>query len=113
MSEVFTVEKIDEDLIEKLALGAAGDLNPMVPNTRGATLLTLWQCAFIGGIAAQEVLKSSGTFHPIKQFFYFDAVECLPKEICHSLPVRRQLTSFTFLALALSLNFIPIAELSL
>jgi len=35
--------------------------------------------AVIGGIAAQEVLKSvSGKFTPIKQWFYFDATETLP-----------------------------------
>lgn len=37
--------------------------------------------AVIGGIAAQEVLKAcSCKFFPIKQFFYFDALECLPEE---------------------------------
>ncbi len=39
------------------------------------------QNAVIGGIAAQEVLKVSGKFHPIHQWFYFDATECLPSKI--------------------------------
>jgi hypothetical protein len=35
---------------------------------------------FVGGVVAQEILKAcSGKFHPIKQFMYFDAVECLPQ----------------------------------
>ncbi len=51
--------------------------------------------AIIGGIAAQEVIKVefdwkknvegsfvlkavTGKFMPIRQFFYFDAIECLP-----------------------------------
>ncbi len=35
--------------------------------------------SFIGGIAAQEVLKAcSGKFTPIHQWFYFDALEALP-----------------------------------
>ena len=35
----------------------------------------------IGGIAAQEVMKAfSGKFMPIKQWLYFDALECLPEE---------------------------------
>jgi len=39
-------------------------------------------CAVIGGITAQETLKAcSGKFMPIKQWFYFDAAECLPDEI--------------------------------
>jgi ubiquitin-activating enzyme E1 len=37
--------------------------------------------AVIGGIAAQEVMKAcSGKFHPICQFLYFDALECLPED---------------------------------
>lgn len=36
--------------------------------------------AAIGGTVAQEVMKAcSGKFTPIKQFFYFDAIECLPE----------------------------------
>ena len=35
----------------------------------------------VGGITAQEVMKaSSGKFGPLKQDFYFDALECLPEE---------------------------------
>ena len=34
-----------------------------------------------GGICAQEVMKAcSGKFGPLKQDFYFDALECLPEE---------------------------------
>jgi ubiquitin-activating enzyme E1 len=52
-------------LTRQLASTAAGVLNPM--------------CAFLGGVAGQEVLKAcSGKFTPIKQWFYFDAAECLP-----------------------------------
>lgn len=37
--------------------------------------------AAIGGIVAQEVLKAcSGKFTPIFQWFYYDAIECLPAE---------------------------------
>ena len=44
---------------------AAGDLCPMD--------------AFMGGVVAQEVMKAvSEKFHPIVQWFYFDALECLP-----------------------------------
>ena len=41
-------------------------------------------CSFnaaIGGIIAQEVMKAcTGKFTPIHQYFYFDAIECLPAE---------------------------------
>lgn len=91
---------LDIDLIRKLAYVAAGDLAPMN--------------AFIGGLAAQEVMKvspsgkgcgccvllmpslpfspvrlpllttffpqaCSGKFMPIRQWLYFDALECLPE----------------------------------
>lgn len=56
---------IDEKFICDLSYSCAGHLAPM--------------CAVIGGLVAQEVLKAcSGKFHPIDQFFYFDALECLP-----------------------------------
>ncbi|EDL38132.1 ubiquitin-like modifier-activating enzyme 1 Y [Mus musculus] len=57
---------LDIDLIRKLAYVAAGDLAPMN--------------AFFGGLAAQEVMKAcSGKFMPIRQWLYFDALECLPE----------------------------------
>ncbi|KAM6141160.1 ubiquitin-like modifier-activating enzyme 1 [Erethizon dorsatum] len=60
-------DSLDEDLIRKLAYVAAGDLAPVN--------------AFIGGLAAQEVMKAcSGKFMPIKQWLYFDALECLPED---------------------------------
>lgn len=60
------VEAVDEHLISMLAHTAAGSLCPMQ--------------AVIGGIAAQEIMKAcSGKFSPIKQWFYFDAFECLPQ----------------------------------
>ena len=37
--------------------------------------------AAIGGIVAQEVIKAcSGKFMPIKQWLYFDALECLSED---------------------------------
>ncbi|XP_055504306.1 ubiquitin-like modifier-activating enzyme 1 [Leucoraja erinacea] len=60
-------DPLNEDLVRKLAFVATGDLNPMN--------------AFIGGVAAQEVLKAcTGKFLPLNQWMYFDALECLPEE---------------------------------
>ncbi|KAJ2783125.1 E1 ubiquitin-activating protein [Coemansia javaensis] len=57
--------ELDEALLRKLAYQATGDLAPMV--------------AVLGGMVAQEVLKAcSGKFMPMKNFMYFDALECLP-----------------------------------
>ncbi|KAH0628941.1 hypothetical protein JD844_010599 [Phrynosoma platyrhinos] len=60
-------EQLNEDIIKELAFQATGDLAPVN--------------AFIGGLAAQEVMKAcSGKFMPITQWLYFDALECLPEE---------------------------------
>jgi len=60
------VETVDEKELTLLSFVASGDLAPMD--------------AFIGGIAAQEVLKScTGKFTPIQQWLFFDAIEVLPE----------------------------------
>ncbi|XP_068026605.1 LOW QUALITY PROTEIN: ubiquitin-like modifier-activating enzyme 1 [Melanerpes formicivorus] len=58
---------LEEEVVKELAWQSRGDLAPMN--------------AFIGGLAAQEVMKAvSGKFMPITQWLYFDALECLPEE---------------------------------
>ncbi|KAJ7316634.1 hypothetical protein JRQ81_002796 [Phrynocephalus forsythii] len=60
-------ESLQRDLIRTFAYGCTGDLNPIN--------------SFLGGLAAQEVLKAaSGKFTPLDQWLYFDAFECLPEE---------------------------------
>ena len=64
-------EVSDEKYVTQFAKICAGELNPM--------------CAAVGGVVAQEVMKAcSGKFMPIYQWFYFDAVECLPED-CSSI----------------------------
>ncbi|XP_063383656.1 ubiquitin-like modifier-activating enzyme 1 [Cydia fagiglandana] len=59
--------EINTELMETFCKVSAGDLNPMN--------------AAIGGVVAQEVMKAcSGKFHPIVQWLYLDAIECLPKD---------------------------------
>ncbi|XP_041953675.1 ubiquitin-like modifier-activating enzyme 1 isoform X3 [Alosa sapidissima] len=59
-------DQLDEALLKKLALVSAGDLAPIN--------------AFIGGLAAQEVMKAcTGKFMPVMQWLYYDALECLPE----------------------------------
>ena len=58
---------LKSELLEVFAKISAGNLAPMN--------------AVIGGIVAQEVMKAcSGKFHPIYQWLYFDAIECLPAD---------------------------------
>ncbi|KAL1272354.1 hypothetical protein QQF64_028216 [Cirrhinus molitorella] len=60
-------DELDEDAVRQFSLVASGDLAPVN--------------AFIGGLAAQEVVKAcSGKFTPLRQWLYFDALECLPQE---------------------------------
>ena len=57
---------MDDKFQEQFSKICAGDLSPMN--------------AFIGGLVAQEVMKAcSGKFMPIRQYMYFDALECLPQ----------------------------------
>ncbi|XP_013188250.1 ubiquitin-like modifier-activating enzyme 1 [Amyelois transitella] len=59
--------ELNVELFDTFSKVSAGDLNPMN--------------AAIGGVVAQEVMKAcSGKFHPIVQWLYLDAVECLPKD---------------------------------
>ncbi|XP_042213364.1 ubiquitin-like modifier-activating enzyme 1 isoform X1 [Homarus americanus] len=61
------VEDFDEELIKQFAKISAGGFVPID--------------AVIGGVVAQEVMKAcSGKFSPVKQWLYFDALECLPED---------------------------------
>jgi ubiquitin-activating enzyme E1 len=65
--EKFGDQVEDEGLVKQFAMVCAGEVSPM--------------CAALGGVVAQEVMKAtSGKFHPIFQWLYFDAVECLPED---------------------------------
>uniref|UniRef100_A0A665TPI4 Ubiquitin-activating enzyme E1 n=1 Tax=Echeneis naucrates TaxID=173247 RepID=A0A665TPI4_ECHNA len=60
------LEQLDEDAVRNLSYTAQGDLAPIN--------------AFIGGLAAQEVIKAcSRKFIPLQQWLCFDALECLPQ----------------------------------
>ncbi len=58
------MDAVDESLVQMLADGSSGELNPVA--------------AYLGGMVAQEAVKSTGKFHPIFQWYYFDASECAP-----------------------------------
>ncbi|CAG2120352.1 unnamed protein product, partial [Medioppia subpectinata] len=57
--------QMDENLMRLFSYLSRGNVSPMN--------------AVIGGTAAQELMKAcSGKFSPLYQWFYFDALECLP-----------------------------------
>uniref|UniRef100_A0A667WQT3 E1 ubiquitin-activating enzyme n=1 Tax=Myripristis murdjan TaxID=586833 RepID=A0A667WQT3_9TELE len=61
------LEQLDEAVVRRLSYTAQGDLAPLN--------------AFIGALAAQEVIKACGRkFMPLQQWLYFDALECLPED---------------------------------
>jgi ubiquitin-activating enzyme E1 len=64
--EALRVETLDETFIREFAMVAGSELQPL--------------CAFFGGVAAQEVVKFTGKYTPIRQYLYLDAVEILPKD---------------------------------
>lgn len=69
--EQVLTEELNKHWIKLFAKTCQGDLCPMQ--------------AVIGGIAAQEAMKAvTGKFMPIRQFFYFDAIECLPENVFQS-----------------------------
>lgn len=64
--------ELDEKIVRLFSYIAQGQVCPMN--------------GFIGGVVAQEVMKAcSGKFHPIFQWIFFDAVECLSKETLDNL----------------------------
>ncbi|KAJ1610194.1 ubiquitin-activating enzyme E1 (UBA) [Cryptosporidium canis] len=60
---VVLVENVDKEIIEKTCKYSRCCLSPMA--------------AFLGGIAAQEIVKFVGKYTPLRQFFFFDAFEQL------------------------------------
>ncbi|XP_065939380.1 ubiquitin-like modifier-activating enzyme 1 [Magallana gigas] len=60
-------DELDKNVMREMAYTCRGDLCPLA--------------AIMGGVAAQEVMKAcSGKFHPVCQYMYFDALECLPED---------------------------------
>ncbi|ETP34904.1 hypothetical protein F442_16847 [Phytophthora nicotianae P10297] len=64
--EVMKLEELDEKTARQAALYAAVELHPLA--------------AFYGGVVAQEVVKFTGKFTPLKQWLHLDAFEVLPDE---------------------------------
>eukprot|EP01091_Cochliopodium_minus_P012481 TRINITY_DN3789_c0_g1_i2.p1 TRINITY_DN3789_c0_g1~~TRINITY_DN3789_c0_g1_i2.p1 ORF type:complete len:722 (+),score=198.33 TRINITY_DN3789_c0_g1_i2:33-2198(+) len=59
----FTAENIDEKVVTNISFFSRLEIVPMT--------------CFLGGVVAQEVIKITGKFKPIHQFFYFDCNDLL------------------------------------
>lgn len=64
---VVYVDEVDKDVVEKVAQFAVCHMNPIA--------------TFLGGVVAQEVVKLTGKYMPIRQWLYFDAFEVLDSEM--------------------------------
>jgi len=58
------LEEVEESVVTSLALFADVDFQPLA--------------AFFGGVVAQEVVKFTGKYQPLKQWLHLDAFEALP-----------------------------------
>lgn len=61
-----TIEEIDEKLVRNVARFSQYQISPLA--------------AFFGGIVAQEVVKFTGKYTPLKQWLHYDIFETLPAE---------------------------------
>ena len=61
----YCVDEIDEELIHNAAVYSRSCLSPMA--------------AFFGGIVAQEIVKYTGKYTPLKQWLHYDIFETLPR----------------------------------
>lgn len=58
--------EIEADVFKKAVSYAGCSISPM--------------SAFFGGIVAQEIVKYTGKYSPLKQWLHFDIYETLPRE---------------------------------
>lgn len=59
------LEEIDEKVIKNVARFAVNSLTS--------------QSAFFGGVLAQEIVKFTGKYTPLKQWLHYDILESLPE----------------------------------
>lgn len=69
--ELINVEEIDEDICKKVAAYSTCSITS--------------QAAMFGGFVAQEIVKFTGKYMPLKQWAHYDCFESLP-----STPVNRE-----------------------
>lgn len=60
------VEDLNMDTVKAVCAYSQASISPL--------------CAFFGGIVAQEVVKATGKYTPLKQWMHYDIAECVPAE---------------------------------
>lgn len=66
------VENVDEDFVRTASKLAAAELQPLA--------------AFSGAVVAQEIVKMTGKYRPVHQFFHFHCAEVLPENADYNAP---------------------------
>ncbi|CDW75917.1 ubiquitin-activating enzyme e1 family protein [Stylonychia lemnae] len=69
-----TLEEIEEKIVRNVANYALASLSPMA--------------SFFGGILAQEVIKYTGKYSPLKQWLHYDIFDTLPNEEVDRTPMN-------------------------
>ncbi|KAL7068059.1 ubiquitin-activating enzyme E1 family protein [Cryptosporidium serpentis] len=80
---IITVDSIDTQIVTSVCKYSRSCISPMA--------------AFLGGIAAQEIVKSVGKYMPLRQYFLFDAFEILNMHNCELETFICQTNDFTLL----------------
>lgn len=97
LSDEDLAKLISDQFFLRFALSSQGIINPV--------------SGFLGGVLGQEIVKAcSGKFMPIKQFFYFDAVEALSNEI---LPLEEVGNGFFFFCFFVTLKSLLVVVIAM
>jgi len=73
-TEGINLEEIEEKIVRNAALYSAASITPMT--------------AFFGGMVAQEIVKYTGKYSPLKQWLHYDIFETLPREEVDRTPMN-------------------------
>ena len=73
-SEGFHVEDLDEKVVHNAAAYSRACISPMA--------------AFFGGVVAQEIVKYTGKYSPLKQWLHYDIFESLPRTPVNRTPLN-------------------------
>lgn len=68
------LEELDEEIVRKTAAFSSCSISA--------------QSAFFGGIVAQEIVKFTGKYTPLKQWLHYDIFESLPEGDCNREPLN-------------------------
>ena len=68
------LEEIDEKVIRNASIFSKACLSPLA--------------AFFGGVIAQEIVKFTGKYSPLKQWLHYDIFETLPRTEVNRTPLN-------------------------